>query len=111
MRQPAAPPSANRNQRVWQVVAQIPRGCVMTYAQVARAAAVPGPSGPRQVGYALAALAAGSTVPWQRVVNAAGRISVRDTEGGHTQRSLLEEEGVEFDLNGKLDLARFGWQP
>ena len=105
------PPLANRNQRVWQVVAQIPRGRVMTYGQVARAADVPGPTGPRQVGYALAALEEGSAIPWQRVVNAAGRVSVRDTVGGNTQRALLEEEGVEFNLQGQLDFARCGWQP
>lgn len=108
---PGQPLSANRNQRVWLVVAGIPRGRVMTYGQVARAAAVPGPTGPRQVGYALAALAEGSTIPWQRVVNAAGKISVRETVGGNRQRALLEEEGVEFDLEGRVDLARFGWQP
>ena len=105
------PPPANRNQRVWLVVAAIPRGRVMTYGQVARAASVPGPTGPRQVGYALAALAEGSSIPWQRVVNAKGNISARDTAGGHTQRERLEEEGVEFNLEGRVDLDRFGWQP
>ena len=106
-----SPRADNRNQRVWTVVAQIPRGKVMTYGQVARAADVPGPTGPRQVGYALAALASGSSVPWQRVVNAAGRISARDTPGGRRQRELLEEEGVAFDLSGRVDLAHDGWQP
>ena len=101
----------NRNQRVWLTVGQIPPGRVMTYGEVARAAAVPGPTGPRQVGYALAALDEGSQVPWHRVVNASWQVSTRDTAGGRTQREKLEDEGVVFDLDGRLCLARFRWAP
>ena len=67
-----------------------------------------GPTGARQVGYALAALAEGSRIPWHRVVNAAGRVSPRDSSA--LQRELLEAEGVAFGLDGAIDLERHGWR-
>jgi methylated-DNA-protein-cysteine methyltransferase-like protein len=63
------------------------------------------------VGYALAALDVDSGIPWHRVVNAAGRISARDTPGGRRQRELLEDEGISFQLGGQIDLAIFRWSP
>ena len=68
---------------------------------------------PRQarfVGYALHALPTDSDVPWHRVVNAQGAISLRDHHA-LTQRMLLTGEGVRFDARGRADLARFGWKP
>jgi methylated-DNA-protein-cysteine methyltransferase-like protein len=94
--------------RIYAIIARIPRGRVATYGQVAKL--VRPACGPRQVGYALAALPDNSTVPWHRVVNAAGRISLR----GHsavTQRLRLLTEGVEVGEGGRLDLGRFGWKP
>ena len=86
----------------------IPAGVVATYGQVA---AIVGCS-PRLVGYALASLPAGMDVPWQRVINAKGRIS----NGGQLarpelQRQLLQQEGVEFAPDGEIELARFQWCP
>ena len=110
VRAKTAAPGPNRNERVWAVVHRIPRGRVATYKQVAQHAALPGPTGARQVGYALAALAPGSKIPWQRVVNAQGRISARGApEADCPQRELLEREGVVFSLDGVIDFARFGW--
>lgn len=77
-----------------------------SYGQVARVAGV---GGARQVGYALHALPRGSTVPWHRVLNAEGRISLRDSHA-LTQRLLLERESVRFDTRGRVDLAKFGWK-
>jgi len=95
-------------ERVYAVVRKIPRGRVATYGQIA---AVVGGCGPRQVGYALAALADGSGVPWQRVVNRQGRVSGRARPGaGARQRERLEAEGVAFDLEARIDLDRYGWQ-
>jgi methylated-DNA-protein-cysteine methyltransferase related protein len=66
----------------------------------------------RQVGYALHALPDSSTVPWHRVVNARGEISLRRSEGAdQLQRMLLEEEDVAFDMRGRLNLKRAGWRP
>lgn len=90
------------------IIRRIPRGRVASYGQIAKR--VRPACGPRQVGYALAALPEHSTVPWHRVVNAAGRISLR----GHsavTQRLRLQDEGVEVSEGGRLDLKRFGWKP
>ena len=81
-----------------------------TYGQIAVLAGLPGHA--RQVGYALHALPRGSGVPWQRVINAKGEVSARSEPGfeGY-QRHLLEEEGVELDHRGRVDLRRFRWEP
>jgi methylated-DNA-protein-cysteine methyltransferase-like protein len=91
------------------VVRRIPRGRVASYGQVARLAGLPGRA--RQVGYAMHALPSGTRVPWHRVVNAQGRISLRRRPGAElTQRMLLEREGVRFGPGGRIVLARFGFR-
>jgi methylated-DNA-protein-cysteine methyltransferase-like protein len=66
----------------------------------------------RQVGYALHALEDESPVPWHRVVNARGTISVRTERlSAPLQRMLLEREGVTFDMAGRLDLTSYRWRP
>ena len=102
--------SGERYRRIYAVVRQIPCGQVATYGQVAAIAGYPGQA--RQVGYALHALSEGSDVPWQRVINARGEVSLR-SEGGweHYQRHLLEEEGVSFTRSGRVDLGRYRWEP
>lgn len=63
------------------------------------------------VGYALAALSEGSTVPWHRVVNAKGRVSARSNQSwGLEQRLRLELEGVSFRAGSTIDLSRHGWK-
>lgn len=96
--------------RIYAAVQRIPRGRVSTYGEVARLAGLPGRA--RQVGYALHALSEDDDVPWQRIINAQGCVSL----GGHTgmdrlQRQMLEAEGVEFDASGRVDLERFRWTP
>jgi methylated-DNA-protein-cysteine methyltransferase-like protein len=96
--------------RIQAVVKRIPRGRVASYGQIARIAGLA--SHARLVGYAMAALPDDSRVPWQRVVNAQGRVSRRSSPGFDSlQRALLEREGVEFDAAGRIDLARHGWNP
>jgi methylated-DNA-protein-cysteine methyltransferase-like protein len=95
---------------IYAVVRRIPEGRVASYGQVAVLAGLPGHA--RQVGYALHALPEGSDVPWQRVINARGEVSPRAEPGWEGyQRHLLEEEGVAFDLAGRVDLDRFTWEP
>lgn len=94
---------------IYAIVRQVPRGKVATYGQVARIA---GRCSAQMVGFALAALKASDeqAVPWQRVINAQGRISPHGFGmGTQVQRVLLEEEGVIFDLEGNIDLQQFGW--
>jgi methylated-DNA-protein-cysteine methyltransferase-like protein len=103
--QPAGNANATRK-AIYAAVRRIPRGRVATYGDVAAAAGLEGHA--RQVGYALHDLPSGSNVPWHRVINAKGEISVRSAGDSHElQRLLLEAEGVEFDLAGRVDLKRF----
>jgi len=96
-------------ERIYAVVRRIPRGRVATYGQVAALAGRPGHA--RQIGYALHALSGATAVPWQRVVNAGGGISLAPHRGGVSQRILLEREGVRFDARGRIPLDRFRWRP
>ncbi len=96
----------------YRVVRRVPRGRVATYGQIALLAGRPGAA--RQVGYALAALrGAKHRIPWQRVLAARPRgraaVSILDPMGAAVQRSLLESEGVRFDVRGWVELAEFGW--
>ena len=103
--------SADRYRRIYSVVARIPRGRVATYGQVARLAGLGGHA--RLVGYALSALKEGSRIPWHRVVNAKGRISLRGdrSPANVVQRLRLERESVRFDGSGIISLERFRWRP
>lgn len=95
---------------VYALVRKVPRGRVVTYGQVA--AILGHPRAARAVGTALSRLPHGlaTVVPWQRVINAAGQISLRgDFVRPDLQRQLLENEGVEFDRGGAVDLKRFRW--
>lgn len=103
-------PPSDVYRRIYAVVSRIPRGRVATYGQVAVVAGLPNRA--RQVGYALHALPAASAVPWHRVVNAAGRISLRSDGMGHdqVQAQMLAREGVKF-TGGVISLARYQWRP
>lgn len=114
--QPPAPPSwPEFNETVWEIVRQIPPGRVATYGQIAALIPAPQRIDPaeflawraRWVGTAMSASPQG--VPWQRVINAQGKISPRGP-GAARQRDLLEAEGVAFDDRERVDLAKFGWE-
>jgi methylated-DNA-protein-cysteine methyltransferase related protein len=95
--------------RIYRAVRGIPRGRVATYGQIAALAGIPGHA--RQVGYALHRLQEGSGVPWHRVVNRLGRISlISDPSAGTLQRALLESEGVAFDAAGAVPLKKYRWK-
>jgi len=95
---------------VYRVVRRIPRGKVATYGQIA--AILGQPRGARAVGMALGALRADAveSVPWQRVIGAAGRCTHRDGFAAGIQQEMLEAEGVRFDRRGYLDLATTRWK-
>ena len=100
--------SSDAYQRIYEVVRAIPEGRVATYGQVASLAGLPGHA--RQVGYALHASSSADALPWHRVINARGEVSVRSEDGLEGfQRHLLEEEGVLFNSHGRIDLKRFRW--
>ncbi|ADU68285.1 MGMT family protein [Erwiniaceae bacterium L1_54_6] len=93
-------------QRVWQIVAAIPPGKVMTYGDVARLAG--SPRAARQVGGVLKRLPPGSQLPWHRVLNRHGRISLQGDDL-FRQRDALEAEGIEVSDAGEIELARYRW--
>ncbi|MYD95998.1 MAG: MGMT family protein [Gammaproteobacteria bacterium] len=95
------------DERIWQVVASIPYARVASYGQVAELAGLPASA--RRVGRSLAGLPADSRLPWHRVINAAGRVSLPGA-AGERQRQRLREEGVAF-TDGRVDLERYGWVP
>lgn len=98
------------HERIFAVVRSIPKGRVTTYGTVARLAGFAGQA--RLVGYALSALPIGTSVPWHRVINAQGKLSLEQngSSSGITQRLRLEREGVNVDAAGRVALATFGWK-
>ena len=103
------PVTSDRYQRIYAVVRRIPRGKVATYGQVAELAGMVNAA--RQVGYALHALSGGSTLPWHRVINRTGHISLSPEAGGLEQRFRLLEEGIMVDAAGRIALGRHQWRP
>ena len=92
---------------IWETVRHIPKGKVATYGEVAEQSGFPNYA--RLVGYALHNLPEKSSVPWHRVINSKGEISLRTMGENHSrQRRLLEKEGVKFSRN-KVDLQKYGW--
>ena len=109
------PDQAAFRTQVWEIVRQIPPGKVITYGQIA--ARIPPPGGmtsqdysawgSRWVGGAMAACP--DDIPWQRVINSQGKISLRPGSGSVSQRQMLEEEGVIFDDRERVDMKKFAW--
>ena len=97
-------------ERVWALVAKIPAGTVATYGQIA--ALLGNPRAARTVGWALHSMPDDLDIPWHRVINGKGRISLDCGEHDpHLQRVLLEKEAILFDARGFVDLQRFQWRP
>jgi methylated-DNA-protein-cysteine methyltransferase-like protein len=95
--------------QVYGIVRNCPRGKIVSYGGVA--AMLGQPRAARAVGRALNALPDDTKVPWWRVVNSRGMVSIRGVEQGESlQRVLLEREGVKFEPSGRISWQRFGWQ-
>jgi len=96
--------------RFYDVIQRIPTGRVATYGQIAALAGLPGYA--RQVGYALHATPADLDLPWHRVINSKGMISIKsDGPYENIQRLMLEEEGIKFDLKNRVPLKAYQWDP
>lgn len=94
--------------RVYETVEQVPAGMVVTYGQVARL--IGEPHRARFVGFALHANPRPGEIPCHRVVFADGRLAPGFAFGGEAaQRALLENEGVRFLADGRVDLAASRW--
>jgi len=101
----------NTFETIYAVVKEIPSGSIATYGQIA---AIVSPGLPaRIVGYALHGLPEGSDVPWQRVINSQGKISYAATRHDHDslQQRILEQEGIKFSSDGKINLGKYRWSP
>ncbi len=99
---------SQHHRQVWDLVAEIPEGLVLTYGQAARLAGLG--RGARLVSQALRAAPEHLNLPWHRVINAKGMISFPvDSPQYIDQQDRLAEEGVEF-MNERIDLNRFGYQ-
>ncbi|MEM1368373.1 MAG: MGMT family protein [Cyanobacteria bacterium P01_H01_bin.15] len=106
------PPRSLAYSRIYDVVRQIPEGKVATYGQVARLAQLPRHA--RMVGYALFRVDMKfDDIPWHRVVNAKGEISysLRRHGSDFCQKSLLQEEGIVFDSQERINLRTYAWEP
>jgi methylated-DNA-protein-cysteine methyltransferase-like protein len=96
-------------QQLYAWLAQVPRGRVVTYGQLA--GLIGRPNGARWVGWQLGRLPRGSDLPWFRVINASGRSSLPlDPSGWNRQLRLLRGEGVEI-VDGRVALRRYQWNP
>ena len=97
-------------ERIYAIIRRIPKGKVATYGQIALMAGLAGHA--RQVGYALHVLPEKSNVPWQRVINSRGRISLHSHDiHSSIQKEILLSEGVSFNADDRVSLAEYGWLP
>ena len=96
------------HRQILEVIALIPYGKVATYGQIAKLAGIPKHA--RLVGYVLKHLDKESSIPWHRVINSQGKISVMriNEKGGNIQQQLLADEGI-YLLNNKINLKVFSW--
>lgn len=95
------------SERVIELTRRIPRGRVATYGQLSLLAGNPGAA--RQVARILHSCSEKEGLPWHRVINSKGSISLKDA-GYRIQKQLLEKEGVRFDEDDRVDLDRFLWR-
>ena len=101
--------STDGQKRVYMILAAVPSGKVLTYGQLAKLAGLP--KAARMIGRILSNLPKETKLPWHRVINAAGRISLAEDNPSFTlQKARLQEEGIVFSDN-RISLKKFNWQP
>ncbi|MGM7701528.1 MGMT family protein [Pseudalkalibacillus sp. Hm43] len=91
------------------IIGDIPPGKVMTYGQIAKLAG--SPRGARQVVRVLHTMSKAYELPWHRVINAKGEISIQEETLARMQIEALEEEGVHVDSSNRVDLSQFRFEP
>jgi len=91
------------------VIKKVPRGKVATYGQVATLAG--NHRAARQVVRVLHTCSEKDRLPWHRIINSRGGISLKRGQGYELQKALLRDEGVRLDENDLIDLARYQWVP
>lgn len=96
-------------QRLKDVIKKVPKGKVATYGQIAALAG--NPRAARQVVRILHSSSEKDKLPWHRIVNRQGRISLKRGYGYEIQRELLRQEGIKFDENDTIDFDRYLWSP
>ena len=101
--------SSSFSQRVKDIIKKIPKGKVATYGQIAKQAGNPRAS--RQVVWILCSSTQKDKLPWHRVVNGKGKISLKPNHGYEIQKELLQKEGVFFDESDTIDFERYLWSP
>ncbi|KQH85791.1 hypothetical protein AMR76_10935 [Vibrio furnissii] len=94
--------------QIFAVIHQIPHGKVSTYGEIARMAGYPGYA--RHVGKALGNLPKDSKLPWFRVINSKGEISLTGPDWDR-QRERLVAEGIAVSVEGRISLKKYKWQP
>tara|TARA_Y100000589_G_scaffold312412_1_gene332741 strand:+ start:240 stop:599 length:360 start_codon:yes stop_codon:yes gene_type:complete len=101
----------NFDKAVYSAVLCIPFAKVATYGQIAELIGAYGYS--RQVGWSLRRLVLSSSVPWHRVINSKGKISMTISRDGSDwiQIMLLKEEGIFIDKEFKVNLKKYKWRP
>ena len=95
--------------KIYEIIRLIPSGKVATYGQISE---IVGGCTARMVGYAVSSIPLSSVIPWQRVINYKGEISLRSSGSGGelVQQKLLESEDVKFDQSGRTDLEQYRWE-
>ena len=95
--------------RARDIIKKVPQGKVATYGQVAALAG--NHRAARQIAWVLHSSSSEDNLPWHRIINTQGRISLRPGWGYEEQKALLLREGVTFDRNDRVDLKRYLWHP
>ena len=94
-------------QRARDIIKKVPQGKVATYGQVAALAG--NHRAARQIAWVLHSSSPKDNLPWHRIINTQGRISLRPGWGYERQKALLQREGIVFDPNDRIDLTKYLW--
>lgn len=98
-----------RREAIYLALSQVPMGKVITYGNLAKLAGMP--NGARLAGRLMCELPKGSNLPWHRVINAQGKISLPENSDGYREQlARLEKDGIVIS-NGKIKLSIYGYNP